>query len=351
MSTPFVYKMNSTEFMLQLAKQVVTERKVAESSANAYIKVLYALNERKPFKNLTFLKNTEAVDKMIGNYADSTQRAILGSVVSVLSLFKEKATFKKPYAHYYEEMMKRRPMATAEAATNEKTVKQKTNWATWADVERHSKELDEKVKEFGKAKTLTDSQYDTLLQKTILALYTEVQPRRNQDYLDMYIVKKLKDDAPVDKNYLDLANKQFVFHKYKTSKKYGVQKEAIPDRLYDALTLFLKYHPLWRGTAKRSSNPTKLLTTAKGEPLTAVNAITRVLNRVFGKKIGSSMLRHIYLSSKYGDTLEEMKKDADAMGHSVAVQHSYVKKEGSGSPTLVISEPTENTLLPPSAHE
>jgi hypothetical protein len=45
---------------------------------------------------------------------------------------------------------------------------------------------------------------------------------------------------------------------------------------------------------------------------------------VFGKQIGSSMLRHIYLSSKYD--IDEMKKDADAMGHSLGVQKEYMKE-------------------------
>jgi hypothetical protein len=39
------------------------------------------------------------------------------------------------------------------------------------------------------------------------------------------------------------------------------------------------------------------------------------------------MLRHIYLSEKYGDTLNEMKKDSLAMGHSLEVQRSYVKND------------------------
>ena len=82
--------MNSTEFMLHLAKTLVAERKIAESTANAYVKVLYALNERKPFKNLTFLKSNENIDKRVSEYAESTQRAVLASVVSVLSLFKDK---------------------------------------------------------------------------------------------------------------------------------------------------------------------------------------------------------------------------------------------------------------------
>ena len=39
------------------------------------------------------------------------------------------------------------------------------------------------------------------------------------------------------------------------------------------------------------------------------------------------MLRHIYLSSKYGDTLEEMKQDTNAMGHSLNQQRDYIKNE------------------------
>jgi hypothetical protein len=39
------------------------------------------------------------------------------------------------------------------------------------------------------------------------------------------------------------------------------------------------------------------------------------------------MLRHIYLSSKYGDIKEEQQQDAEAMGHSVSEQQGvYVKK-------------------------
>jgi hypothetical protein len=39
------------------------------------------------------------------------------------------------------------------------------------------------------------------------------------------------------------------------------------------------------------------------------------------------MLRHIYISEKYGSIMEEQKKDALAMGHSVAQQRDYYKKD------------------------
>jgi len=38
------------------------------------------------------------------------------------------------------------------------------------------------------------------------------------------------------------------------------------------------------------------------------------------------MLRHIYLSSKYGGLVSEQKEDADAMGHSLGEQKDYIKK-------------------------
>ena len=47
-----------------------------------------------------------------------------------------------------------------------------------------------------------------------------------------------------------------------------------------------------------------------------------------GKSISTTMLRKIYLSSKYGKVKEEMEKDAKVMGHSTEVAQSvYIKKE------------------------
>jgi hypothetical protein len=48
----------------------------------------------------------------------------------------------------------------------------------------------------------------------------------------------------------------------------------------------------------------------------ADNGITRILNKSFGKNISSSMLRNIYLTSKYGETEKAMDKDSAAMGTS-----------------------------------
>jgi integrase len=318
-------EMETTDFMLQLARQLIADRNVAESTATAYIKTLYQLNDRQAFKNLTFIKNVEAMMEKIASYAESTQRAIFATIVSVLSLYKDKPTFKKVYKIYYDKMMEFNRVAKETDAKHEKSEKQMANWISWEEIENTKKQIGDEVAQF--KKTITPTQYEKVLQYLVLSLYTDVQPRRNQDYLDMYIVKRWSDKMPTDKNYLDLAGKRFIFNKYKTSRKYGTQTVEIPDVLWTVVGAYLARHPLWKGVVKRQNNPIKLLVGADASPIVAVNAITRLLNRVFGKKIGSSMLRHIYLSDKYKDTVDEMKADADAMGHSVGQQRAYVKRD------------------------
>jgi len=39
-----------------------------------------------------------------------------------------------------------------------------------------------------------------------------------------------------------------------------------------------------------------------------------------------SMLRHIYLTSAYGETVKKMELDSKAMSHSTAQQKEYIKE-------------------------
>lgn len=318
----------TTEFMLNLAKQLVEDKKVSESTANLYVKNLWTLNGGAPFKNLAFLRNTTAVDEILAKYADSTRKTFLASIVSVLSLVKDKPTYKKIYQHYYDEMMKKSAEMRGAETTGEKTDKQKDNWIEWDEVLKAKTDLYNSVKSFVGQKLITPQQYNELLTLVVLSLYTEIPPRRNQDYQEMFVVGKWNDKMDTTKNYLDLLGNQFVFNKYKTAKKYGTQFVSLANApmLMEAITMLLKHHPLHKGRITKNTE-FKFLTYSDGAPLVAVNAITRILNKVFGKKVGSSMIRHIYLSSKYADIKEEQQQDAHDMGHSVAEQQGvYVKK-------------------------
>jgi len=318
-----------TEYMLKLAKDLQEKKNTTESTADAYLRTLILLNDKKAFKSLLFLKKTDAIMDKIKDYAISTRKNIIATIASVLSLYNQPG-YKKTYQFYSDKLKElHAEMDEKRGDTLVKTDKETKNWVEWVDVEKKRDELKEQDAGFVNQKSITLAQYDTLMAYLILCLYTYIPPRRNQDYQEMWVVRDWKESMPKDRNYLDLHGQQFIFNKYKTAKSSGEQRIPIPDNeLKDAVVAYLKHNPHYRAS-KNKSTEFRFLVKADGTPLTVVNAITRILNKVFGKNIGSSMLRHSYLSKKYGSVLEDMKEDADAMAHGMDVQKTYIRG-GSG---------------------
>lgn len=311
------------DFMLNILNQLQSKKDIAESTAITYLKNMFILNNKKPFTNLSFLKKYDTIQPILSTYAESTQRNIIASVLSILSLYKDKPTYKKVITHYTT-LFNGKTEEHNKQPKNKKSKTQDENWLEWNDILEININLLETIKSFGK-KHITPKQYNTVLQFFTISLFTHLPPRRNKDYQECYIVKEHTDKLSKDRNYLDLSKQEFIFNVYKTAKTYGVQTVSFSNNqpFMEALDIYLHYHPLYN--KKIGSKRIPLLVNSFGEPLLAVNSITRILNKATGKHIGASMLRHIYLSSKYGDELKEMKGDADAMGHSVATQKEYIK--------------------------
>jgi hypothetical protein len=225
-------------------------------------------------------------------------------------------------------MMKKNEDIKKENKPNELSDTQEKNWISWKDVLSKYQELSSAVDEFVTKKSITEQEYNLLLSYTILSLYVHQAPRRNKDYQIMLLTNKYNVDLPKDRNYLDVENKSFIFNDYKTASKYGTQHVAISDDLWKALMKYFKHHPKVNVTKKGLSikGMEHFLVYFNNAPLDKVNSITRILNKVFDKAIGSSMLRHIYLTGKYGKVLEEQKADASNMAHSEAMQKDYIKK-------------------------
>jgi len=321
-------KITTSDFMLNLARELTAERVsadgkkkpgLAESSALAYVKNLYNLNDKKPFKSLAFLKNTGAIDEKLKGYADNTKKTLLGIIVGTMMI--KSVRSKKVLDHYRRELDGNAKALREVENTNTKSEKQEKNWIDSNDVQKLKDERWKTLTEsIGSKVKITPGAYSDLLSALIVSLYTDTTPRRNQDYMLMNIVKKWNDKMPTDVNYLDVTGKRFIFNVYKTARKYGQHIVPVSDPLHAVLSKYLKYHPL---KASKWNEPQPFLVTADGRPLTAINAITRILNKYFGKNVGSSMLRHIYLSGKYN--IDEMKQDAMDMGHSVEQQKAYMK--------------------------
>lgn len=313
-----------TEFMKTLHESFV-EDEYTEKTANNHINALKNLNGKKPFDSLDFLGNKELVDERLSKYALSTQTSTLNSAIAALRPHKKDATLGPLYTHYkkcYDEKVATRK---ADTATHEPSEKQKEAYIPWADVLKKAEELWDGVKAT-KGTRVLPSVYDSLLNAMLLGVYTDLEPRRNQDYSQMFVVKKWNDTLPKDKNYVDLETHRFVFNKYKTAKNYGAQVIAIPDSLFVKVLLYLKHHPTWRGQKKNSKELVPFLVNHNGEHLAGDNCITRLLNNIFEKNIGATMLRHIYLSEKHGDKIVEMQSTANAMAHTPGVALDYVKK-------------------------
>ena len=309
-----------------VCKDLMEIRKVGESTAKAYCRYLKQANGNRDFDNLLFLKDHEKVLNNISKYRESTRRAILGGIVSILHMYKTKVAFKKCSPVYFEAMMNLSKKAREDEGKNEMSETQKANWVDYEDIiKKRDDELVNKVSKIIKKRTLNASDWNDYLEYIVLCLYTYMNPRRNADYILCRVVKKLNSDMPNDVNYLDLSTGEFVFNKYKTAKTYAQQREKLPDDLKAILMLYLKQHPIYKDKSKQKE-PVPLLCTFDGKPFTASNSITRILNKIFGKRVGSSMIRHAFISSKFGKVMEEMKSVSESMAHSVEEQRAYYKK-------------------------
>lgn len=316
-----------SEFMLKLREDLKTTRGLAESTLNIYLSRLVSLNDKKAFNNMGFLKQKEKIMEKLSEYSEATKENYLSAIVSSLSLFKDKHLYKSTYKFYYD-TLKAKNAELDLIDPSIKTEKQKTNWKPWEEILKIHSELAEKVKEFTHLKTITQNQFDILQQYVVLSLYVLMEaPRRNADFLHMCVVKSMPKEMDINKNYLDLENEEMIFNNYKTQKKFGTQTIKINENLMEALNIYFKYHPSY-AVGGRKPQEIRFLVNSKGESLKADNSITRVLNQALKANIGSSMLRHIYLSFKFpAELIDDMEETADAMAHSVAEQKRYVKRD------------------------
>lgn len=184
-----------------------------------------------------------------------------------------------------------------------------------SDVEAILKTLEKDAKQLYKKDKLDMADYQKIQNYVLLALTGGIYqpPRRSLDWK----MKVKNYDAEKD-NYIDLKKKQFVFNEFKTKKQKGQQVTEIPKPLLVILKKWISILPI---------DMEFLLFDNKTNQLTP-SQITHRLNTIFGKPISTSMLRHIYLTSKFSNVnLKELTDTASAMGNSPMQALQYVKHE------------------------
>jgi len=295
---------------------------ISESSRRLYVFNLTKLNDGKPLKDLKFLGKEGVIEK-IANLKPNTKRTYLISIVSALR-GRSEAKYKKLYAKFYDSLMK---LNKDLKDNTEKTDKVKDNWIDQKSVMEKQRHLAEIMPKIADKKKITEAEYNDLLHLVVVSLYTLQSPRRNKDYADMVIVKKTPSEEKRADNYLDIGKWNWIFNNYKTQRKYAQQVLAVPEDLQTILKVYLRFHPKAK-ELKKTGAEEPFLVKFDGTSIKTSPEMTRLLNKIFGKKVGCSMLRSIYLTEKYGDTMKEMKNDVNQMGTSAeTAQNNYIKKD------------------------
>jgi len=302
--------------------KALESRQLSQNSINLYKRNLLKLNDNKPVKSFHFLKNKEEILDKIKDLKPTTQRSY---IISICSVLRDIPKYKKLYDEYFELL---KEYNNDLKVNTDKSVKQEKNWISQEEVLEVHQKLKEEVSDLLKKKRKIDkSTFHKLLNYMILSLYTLISPRRNKDYSLMKISTDTDDD---NYNYLVMDKKnnyKFVLNKYKTDKKYHSVEIDVPDTLKEVIQSYLKYHPL-KGELKNNEYDIPFLVDEKGKALKNSTEITKILNKIFGKKISSSLLRNIFLTEKYSDIVEELKKDTQNMGTSVnTALNNYIKQD------------------------
>jgi len=298
------------EFLNKVFEQ--RDKVISDSSKKLYTRNLMKLNNDMPITNFNFLKEPKQILNMIKDYKPTTQRSYIIAICTVLKNSKHQ-NLNDMYFEILSNFNNQLKVRT------EKSEKQMDNWLSNDNINEISKDLKSKVVK----RVRNKEDYNNLLNYVVLSLYTLHPPRRNVDYSLMKISNNMNDDKY---NYLDLKKGQFVFNNYKTQGKYNQVVVPIENDLMQVIELYLNNHPE-KSKLKNKNYNVHFLKTLYNESIEKSQDITRILNKIFGKNIGSSMLRNIYLSNKYGDMVDELKSDTKDMGTSVDVALSTYIKE------------------------
>ena len=299
---------------------------LSDVSINQYLSSLRTLNKGEPITDLNFLNDFDAVMLSLAKKKPTTVKNYANAVIVALSSVAADPALIKKYADVRDAL---NTQYSEFHATHEKTPKQEANWVEFDGYKAMVSHLRDTVKPLFKEKVWSYQQRRSF-QEYLLPLMFTILPLRNEFVMTVISKTAFNKLTPEEKqkgNYFVAPAKASMFlviNQYKTSKRYGEKIiEVVDPELINALKVWLTHRP--EGTSSLFFDPVLMIDPATSSSITKV--MTSVSKRELGgKSIGSSLLRHIYLSDKYADTLKEMENDAEVMGHSVeTAQKIYVK--------------------------
>jgi hypothetical protein len=297
----------------EILKEEITKRKPSLSSASlkAYVSTLKNLYYKVFPKNDFDIKKfsqTKTILDFLKDTARPKRKTILASLMNVCS--EDKCD------EYRKLMMEDSMFSAIDQKKQEKSETQKDNWIEMNQVKDIVKSNEEYFMDFLKMKSPTGEQIQRAQNYIILMLTTGeggCPPRRSIDWTLM----KWKNFSKENDNVYD--GKNFIFNVYKTKKYNGTQSFAVPKPLKKILDKWITKIP---------ESVDYLLFDSNLNPLSNVKLNQRLVKIFGGKKIGTSMLRHIFVTDKYKDipALNDMLETSEKMAHNLEQHLEYIKK-------------------------
>jgi len=299
----------SNEYIINILNKTIEN----EVTKNTYISKLNTLSAKLNKSIYEILKDPKIYyAKMKELYpSNATQKNFVTMILSVFKLV-DQLNIKKQIAHklWKEIHESLRDKENIHYKKNQPSAKQLENYLSFAEIQEKYNALTNS----NPHKTKKDS-----LEYLLLSISLNLRPKR-ADYGNVSIVYPSMKTAA--KNYIFLDKKHnsyLILREYKTSKTYNKIKEQLSIQLYENIKESLTKYPRQYLFTDRNNQPYL----KKGSYSTYV---LRAYERLFGKKVGVTMLRHIYIREKLdfnGMTQEELEKEATLMGHSPEVQRRY----------------------------
>jgi len=190
-----------SKFMKDMIFQL-ENKGLSQNTISMYVKRLYIINDNKPFRSLTFLKDTEKIiSSLKEKLSPSTQKSYAGTILSVLSLKDTKTNNK--LKNVYNSFISDDDMKIIKE--NKTTDKQKENWISQEQINQVKQDLFKQSNEISTKDKVSVTQYNTLLKNMLLSFFVNLPPRRASDYALM----KYQDDTS-DKNFNYLTSKKLL---------------------------------------------------------------------------------------------------------------------------------------------
>jgi len=278
--------------------------------------------------NYNFLSKPDDVMDKIKDLHYLSQRNILNAIVVLLMALNHDEKYDDLLITYGDLRDELNDKYSDEQKSGVISDKQSKNFTTTEEIFKMINQMADDLKPLKKKSKdeITKKEMQLLQAYTLFNIYSRM-PMRNDvagmTAINQAAYKKLSEEDKKENNYLVVPSKgqlYFVLNQYKTAKKYKELDLPIEDA---DLRKILRYYLKMNGQGI-------LFKTSTGKPLTRTE-LSKVLikysKKYMDKSISTTLLRKIYLSSKYGNMKEELEKDNKVMGHSKAVAlDTYVKK-------------------------